>query len=141
VSFPFDLHSAAVFDSHMPCRSPAMPRICLSEIDFSRPRQGDGMRTAWERHGVCELALAVLKRHVGNLPAFGVFVLPRVVPGSVLSEAYQSQVQVASVKQSNVCHGRGEAYYFGARTSSDSALSSVQVCVLVGKIQTANPTV
>jgi hypothetical protein len=30
--------------------------------------------------------------------------------------AYQSQMQVASVKQSNVCHGREEAYYFGART-------------------------
>jgi hypothetical protein len=34
----------------------------------------------------------------------------------VLSEDYQSQMQVASVKQSNVCHGREEAYYFGAMT-------------------------
>jgi hypothetical protein len=25
-------------------------------------------------------------------------------------------MQMASVKPSNVCHGRGEAYYFGART-------------------------
>jgi hypothetical protein len=25
-------------------------------------------------------------------------------------------MQVASVKQSNVCHGREKAYYFGART-------------------------
>jgi hypothetical protein len=31
-------------------------------------------------------------------------------------EAYQFQMQVASVKQSNVCDGREEAYYFGART-------------------------
>jgi hypothetical protein len=62
-------------------------------------RQGDGMR-----------------RRIGDLPAFGLFVLTRPVPGSLLSEAYQSQMQVASVKQSNVCHGRGEAYYFGART-------------------------
>jgi hypothetical protein len=30
--------------------------------------------------------------------------------------AYQSQMQVASVKQRNVCHGREKAYYFGART-------------------------
>jgi hypothetical protein len=37
--------------------------------------------------------------------------LPRGVPGSLLSEAYQFQMQVASVKQSNVCHGRGEACY------------------------------
>jgi hypothetical protein len=37
VSFPFDLHSAAVFDSHMPCRARAMPRPCRSERDFSRP--------------------------------------------------------------------------------------------------------
>src|SRR5215469_8810942 len=26
VTFPFDLHSAAVFDSHIPCRSHAVPR-------------------------------------------------------------------------------------------------------------------
>jgi hypothetical protein len=53
---------------------------------------------------------------MGDLPPFGFFWLPRGVPGSLLSEAYRSQMQVASVKQSNVCHGRGEAYYFGART-------------------------
>jgi hypothetical protein len=29
---------------------------------------------------------------------------------------YQPQMQVASVNQSNVCHGRGEAYYFGTVT-------------------------
>ena len=73
------------------------------------------METAWERNGMCELASAVQRRHLGDLPAFGVFLLPRVVPGSLLPEAWQSQMQVASVKQSNVCHGR-EAYYFGART-------------------------
>jgi hypothetical protein len=71
---------------------------------------------AWEQHGMCELASAVQRRHVGNLPAFGLFLLPGGVPGSLLSEAYQSQMQVASVKQSNGCHGRGEAYYFSART-------------------------
>jgi hypothetical protein len=77
---------------------------------------GDGMETAWERHGMRELASAAQRRHFGDLPAFGLFLLPREVPGSLLSEAYRSQMQVASVKQSNVCHGREEAYYFGART-------------------------
>jgi hypothetical protein len=65
---------------------------------------------------MCELASAVQKRHAGDLPAFGFFLLPRGVPGSLLSEAYQFQMKVASVKQSNICYGRGEAYYFGART-------------------------
>jgi hypothetical protein len=37
--------------------------------------------------------------HVGDLPVFGVFLLPRGVPGSLLSEACQSQMQVVSVKQ------------------------------------------
>jgi hypothetical protein len=73
------------------------------------------MGTAWERHGMCELASAVQRRHVGDLPAFGLLLLPRGVLGS-LSEAYQSQMQVTSVKQSNICDGREEAYYFGART-------------------------
>jgi hypothetical protein len=40
------------------------------------------METAWERH-------------VGDLPAF---LLPRGVPGSLLTEACQSQMQVVSVK-------------------------------------------
>jgi hypothetical protein len=74
------------------------------------------MVTAWERRGMCELASVVQRRHVGVLPAFGLFLLPRGVPGSLFSEAYRSQMQVASVKQSNVYDGRGEAYYFGART-------------------------
>jgi hypothetical protein len=74
------------------------------------------MGTAWEQHGMCESASAVQRRNVGDLPAFGRLLLPRGVPGGLLSEAYQSQMQVDSVKQSNVCHGRGEAYYFGART-------------------------
>jgi hypothetical protein len=64
---------------------------------------------------MCELALTVHRRHVGDLPAFGFFLLPRGVPGSLLSVADQPQKQVASVKQSNVYHGRREAYYFGAR--------------------------
>jgi hypothetical protein len=37
-SFPFDLHSAAVFDSHTPSCAHAMPRPFRSESDFSRPR-------------------------------------------------------------------------------------------------------
>jgi hypothetical protein len=71
------------------------------------------MGTAWERHGMCELASILQRQHVGDLPAFGVFLLPRRVPGSLLSEVCKSQMQVASVKQSNICHGPGEAYYFG----------------------------
>jgi hypothetical protein len=42
-----------------------------------------------------ELASAVQRRHVDDLPAFGFFRLPRGVPGSLFSEAYQFQMQVA----------------------------------------------
>jgi hypothetical protein len=45
-------------DSHIPCRSTAMPRICLSESDPSRLWQGHDRVTAWERHAMCELASA-----------------------------------------------------------------------------------
>jgi hypothetical protein len=87
VYFPFDLHNTAVSDSHRPCRARAMPRLCRSENDFSRPRHS----AAWVRHGhgMCELASAVQRQHVGDLPAFGFFRLPRGVPRR-LSEAYQS---------------------------------------------------
>jgi hypothetical protein len=99
-----------------PCRSPAMPRICLSENDLLRPWQVRSRVTAWERHSICQLASAVKRRHVGDFQAFGLLLLPRPVPASLLSEAYQPQMRVASVKKSNVCDARGEAYYFGART-------------------------
>jgi hypothetical protein len=45
VSFPFDLHSLAVFDSHMLFRTRAMPRPCRSERKFPRPRHSAGW--AW----------------------------------------------------------------------------------------------
>ena len=70
-----------------PCPAPTMPF-------FSRPRH----RTAVERWPV------------GDRPAFGFFQLPRGVPQRLLSEAYQSQMQVASVKPNNVCHGQGKEW-------------------------------
>jgi hypothetical protein len=57
------------------------------------------METAWKRHGMCELASAVQRRHVGDLSAFGLLLLPPPVAGSWLSEAYLSQMQVTRVKQ------------------------------------------
>jgi hypothetical protein len=85
--FSFDLHSAAVSDSHLPCHAQTMPF-------FSRSRH----------------STAVERRSVGYLPAFGFFGLPRGVPRRLLSEAYQSQMQVASVKPNNVCRGRGKEW-------------------------------
>ena len=39
MSFPFDLHSAAVSDSHVPCHAPTMPF-------FSRPQHSTAVETA-----------------------------------------------------------------------------------------------
>jgi hypothetical protein len=50
---------------------------CRFESDLSEA-------TAGERHVMCELASAVQRRHVGDLPAFGFFRLPRGVPGSFI---------------------------------------------------------
>ena len=77
----------------------AMPRPChaLTMPFFSRPRHSAAIETA------C------------GLPAFGFFRLSLGVPRKLLSEAYRSQMQVASMKP-NVHHGRGKDYYFSART-------------------------
>jgi len=45
---------------------------------------------------------------MGYLPAFSFFQLSRGVPRRLLLEAYQSQMQVSTVKPNNVCHGRGK---------------------------------
>jgi hypothetical protein len=49
-----------------PCCSPALP---LKATAVSR--QGRGRGTVWEWNGMCELASAVQRRHVGDLPEFG----------------------------------------------------------------------
>jgi hypothetical protein len=66
------IYTAAVSDLHLPCHAPTMP-LC------SRRRH----------------STAVERLPVGYLQAFGFFRLPRGVPRK-LSEAYQSQMQVAS---------------------------------------------
>jgi hypothetical protein len=70
VSFPFDLRSAAVSDSHLPCHALTMPF-------FSRPRH----------------SMAIERWPVGYLPAFDFFRLPRRVTRRLSSEAYHSSSQ------------------------------------------------
>ena len=70
-----------------PCYAPTMPF-------FSRPQH----------------STSVERRPVGYLPAFGFFRLPRGIPRSLLSDAYQSQMQVVSVKPNTVCHWRGKEW-------------------------------
>jgi len=79
VSFPFDLHSAAVSDSHLLCHAHAVPHAML------RPFR------SFQGHGTARPS--VERRPVGYLPAFGFFRLPRGVPRRLLSEAYQSSSQ------------------------------------------------
>jgi hypothetical protein len=66
VSFPFDLHSAAVFDSHMPCRSHAVPLPCHEYAVLKATSQGHGRVAAGERHDMCELAFNVAVELYGN---------------------------------------------------------------------------
>jgi len=74
VSFTFVLHSAAVSDSHLPCRAHAMLWPCRSSQGHGTARPSrDGL---W-----------------GYLHAFGFFRLPRGVPQRLLSETYQSSSQ------------------------------------------------
>jgi hypothetical protein len=94
----------------LPCRSPAMPRICLSESDLSRPWQVRGMvAAAGSWHVDVMFATCQLMALVATTPSSRKFVIIS-IPISDCSG------QVANVKQSGVCDGREEAYYFGART-------------------------
>ena len=67
-----------------PCYAPTM-------LFFSRPRH----------------STPVERRPVGYQPAFGFSWLPRRVPRRLLSDAYDPQMQVATVKPNAICHGRG----------------------------------
>jgi hypothetical protein len=80
VSFQFDLHSAAVFDPHISCRARGVPMACHDHAVLKATSQGHGT----ELHGTYELASAVQRRHVGDLPAFGYFRLASGVPRRLL---------------------------------------------------------
>ena len=83
VSFSFDTHSAAVSDSHLPCRAHAIPDHAV-------------LLKTTAQHGRRETACGILAR-VRVLPA-----IPR-SSTKLLSDAYQSQMQVASVKPNTIC--------------------------------------
>jgi hypothetical protein len=66
-SFPFDLHSAAVFDSHIPwhgmCESALRVNQtrphCVNQMrktQYKPLAEGQGRGTAWDQHVVCESA-------------------------------------------------------------------------------------
>jgi hypothetical protein len=69
-----------------PCHAASMP--CHGHAVLKATSQGHG--TARYEHGMCELTLAIQRRHVSDLPAFGFFRLPRGDPRRLLSEARQS---------------------------------------------------
>ena len=48
VSFPFDLHNAAVSDSHLPCHAHAMLRLCCG-------LEKNGVVGAWHGHGMASV--------------------------------------------------------------------------------------
>ena len=85
--FPFDLHSAAVSDSLLPCRAHAIPDHAI-------------LLKATAQHGRRERAYGLTAR---------VRLFPAITQSStkLISDAYQSQMQVASVKPNTVYHGRG----------------------------------
>ena len=62
-----------MFDSHIPCRAPAVLWPCRFASAFPRP----GHSTAGAPHGMCELTSSVCRRPVADLPSFDFFRLPR----------------------------------------------------------------
>ena len=118
VSFPFDLHSAAVSDSYLLCQAHAAPMLfpChavplrVQNVSFTfhlhtaavsdshLPCHAHATPMPCSDHAVLLKATArhgtaVERRPVGYLPTFGFFRLPCGVPRILLSEAYPSSSQ------------------------------------------------
>jgi hypothetical protein len=83
-----------MFNSHLSCHAHAEPLPRSDHAVLKATSQGHS--TA--RHGIFVLTSAVERQPVGDLPAFGFVRLPGGVPRRLLAEAYQSQMQAASVK-------------------------------------------
>jgi hypothetical protein len=67
VSFPFDLHSAAVFDSHIRPIHTYHAMGCVNQIRPDCVNQMGKNGMAGERHGICESALRLRDSNVGML--------------------------------------------------------------------------
>jgi hypothetical protein len=93
VYFPFDLHSTAVFDSHMPCRFHPVPLPCHEYAVLKETSQGYGIVAEWERHGMCELVSAVKRRHVSENAG----------TGRVVAESWHSRDRVAAGERHGMC--------------------------------------
>jgi len=104
VSFPFHLHSAAVYDSYLPCRAHAILDHAL-------------LLKATAQHCRRERACGLLA---------GVRLLPATTRSSkkLLSDAYQSQMQVASVKPNTA--------FMDEEKSGSSTLQKKAICYTVG---------
>ena len=90
VSFPFDLHSTAVSDSHLPSHTHAMLRPCRSSPGHGTARPSrDGL---W---ATCPRSASSSYRTEFHEGCY---------------QKHQSQMQVASVKPNNICHGRGKEW-------------------------------
>ena len=77
MSFPFDLHSAAMSDSHLTCRANAIPKHAI-------------LLKATAQHGHRQRACGLTAR---------VRLLPAITRSSTkLTDAYRSQMQLANVK-------------------------------------------
>jgi hypothetical protein len=119
-------HERLKADLHIACHAHAIPLLCRAAkglecvfpiwftwcgriwftLAITRPCPAPTMLFFWRpRHRT-----AVERRPVGDWPAFSFFWLPRGVPRRLSTEAYQSEMQAASVKPYNICHGRGKEW-------------------------------
>ena len=114
MSFPFDLHNAAVSDSHLPCRAHAVPlpcraakdSECLSHLIYTvRPCL---IHTC---HAVPDHAvlLKATAQHVRRETACGLLARVRLLPSTtrsstkLSSDAYQCQMQYINVRTFIYC--------------------------------------
>jgi hypothetical protein len=58
---------------------------------------------AWTWHGKCELASAVHRRHLGDLPAFGFYRLPRGVP-RIFSQTHTTPLNCGTSSSDISCY-------------------------------------
>jgi len=103
-------------NSHIACCAHAVPLPCCASkgLECVFPIWFTQCDRVWFTcHAVLPRprhSMAVKRQPVDHLAAFGFFQLLRRVPRTLLSDSYQSQMQVASVKPNTVCHGRGKEW-------------------------------
>jgi hypothetical protein len=135
VSFPFDLHSATVFDSHIPCRSHSVPLPCHEYAFLNATSQCHGRFVLSEAYDLRLLSEACQSQIVmRSMPISDCY--QKHANLSLLSEACQSHIVIRSMRISDCYQKHANLRLLSEACQSQIVIRSMPISDAAGQCET-----